>query len=409
VTIDSSPLSSLARDTGGRRRGPIGALIERLAPAIAHGRLQLVLPNGERVVLGGTAPGAEASLTAHRWSALLRAARNGEQGFADAWLAGDWSTPDLYAVMALFMHNEGALARRADPSALGTLRSRLFHRRNANTRRGSRRNIEAHYDLGNAFYTHWLDAGMSYSSALYAAGDTLEQAQDRKIARICELLDLKEGARVLEIGCGWGALAEQIVRRHGANITGITLSDSQLAYARERLAPETAAGRADLRLQDYRDVADRYDRIVSVEMIEAVGADYWPAYFARLRDAMTACGAAVIQAITIDEARFAAYRARPDFIQRWIFPGGMLPTKAIIAEHAARAGLALVQQEFFGLSYARTLREWRDRFLRAWPAIEPLGFDARFRRMWEYYLAYCEVGFEFRAIDVGLYKLVRRA
>ena len=331
---------------------------------------------------------------------------DGDHGFADGYLDGDWSTPELSQLLELFMRNETVLTPQAESGWLGLARNRLAHWRRANTRRGSRRNIAAHYDLGNDFFLPWLDDGMNYSSALYAGGDTLEQAQVRKLDRAAALLELSGGERVLEIGCGWGALAERLIRRHGASVTGVTLSTEQLGYARARLAGAIKRGGADLRLQDYRDIDGRYDRIASIEMIEAVGESYWPAYFAKLRTSLRNGGMALLQAITIDERRFAAYRKRPDFIQRYIFPGGLLPTASIIEREAARAGLKLVHCESFGDSYAKTLHEWRRRFLRAWPHIEPLGFNERFRRMWEYYLAYCEVGFRFGVIDVSFFKLV---
>jgi cyclopropane-fatty-acyl-phospholipid synthase len=285
------------------------------------------------------------------------------------------------------------------------LLNRLSHRLRRNSRRGSRRNISAHYDLGNSFFAPWLDAGMNYSSALWANCNTLEHAQEVKLDRIANLLEFTGGERVLEIGCGWGALAEKMIRHYRASVLGITLSIEQLAYARTRLAGEAAEGRADLRLLDYRDVSGGFDRIVSVEMIEAVGERYWPNYFGKLRNCLVSGGVVVLQAITIDEQRFATYRKTPDFIQRYIFPGGVLPTRSIIEQEASRAGLKLVHHESFGDSYVKTLREWRTRFLQAWPRIEPLGFNERFRRMWEFYLAYCEVGFNLGTIDVGFFKL----
>jgi cyclopropane-fatty-acyl-phospholipid synthase len=331
--------------------------------------------------------------------------RDGEHGFADSYLDGDWSTPELGALLELCLQNEAALTGKGTFDWLGRARDRLQHWRRGNSKRGSRRNIAAHYDLGNDFFRPWLDAGMNYSSALYANCDTLERAQAAKLERAAALLELNGGERVLEIGCGWGALAERLIRHYGARFCGITLSSEQLAYARTRLAGEVEDGRAELRLQDYRDVPDRFDRVVSIEMIEAVGERYWSSYFGKIRDCLAQGGVALLQAITIDDRRFATYRKRPDFIQRYIFPGGVLPTAAIIEREAARAGLKLVHQETFGDSYVRTLREWRDRFIGAWPKIEPLGFNERFRRMWEFYLAYCEVGFRVGTINVGFYKL----
>jgi len=387
-----------------RRRGTIARLVDRALPRLPAGRLRLVLPNGQAILRQGDQAGPDATLAVQRWRALWRMLLDGDHGFADGYLDGDWTTPDLDVLLELLMRNESVLIARSD-GWLSLVRQRLLHWWRANTRSGSRRNIAAHYDLGNAFFLPWLDRGMNYSSALYAPGDSLETAQQRKLDRAATLLELDGGERVLEIGCGWGALAEPLVRRHGATVSGVTLSSEQLAYTKARLAGPIARGRADFRLLDYRDVDGRYDRIASIEMVEAVGERFWPVYFAKLRASLRDGGIVLLQAITIDESRFAAYRHRADFIQRHIFPGGLLPTASIIAREAERAGLKLVHHESFGDSYAKTLREWRLRFLRAWPAIEPLGFNERFRRMWEYYLVYCEIGFRFGVIDVGFFKL----
>jgi cyclopropane-fatty-acyl-phospholipid synthase len=387
-------------------------VVERLLPSLQAGRLQIALPSGEVIDRRTDQPGPEAVITLNRWRALWRLMRDGDSGLGRGYLDGDWWTPNLGALLELGMRNEAALAASAGGWWLAHALSRLRHSRRANTRRGSRRNIAAHYDLGNAFYSHWLDRGMNYSSALYRRGDeTLEEAQEAKLDRAISLLEIAGGERVLEIGCGWGGLAERLVRDHRCAVTGLTLSTEQLAYARSRLASETSSCGIDLRLQDYRDVNvdDRYDRIVSIEMLEAVGERFWQIYFEKLRACLTEEGIAVLQVITIDQSRFAAYRRRPDFVQRYIFPGGMLPTMDIIRREAERVGLALVAHESFGDSYARTLQAWRQRFLRAWSQIEPLGFDQRFRRMWEYYLTYCEVGFRFEAVNVSFFKLVRPA
>ena len=372
--------------------------LQRLLSQVAYGDLTIVLPNHEVLYKQGDHAGPSAKIVIRRWRTVWRLLIGGEIAFADAYIDGGWWTPNLLAFLDFGARNE----RRMQRSISGSLAQRLLwrwqHYRNRNTRRRAKRNIAAHYDLGNAFYEKWLDTGMQYSSALYAHPDQpLEAAQRAKLDRIVELLDIRGGERVLEIGCGWGALMERLAPR--CAVTGVTLSEEQLAYARARV------GNADIRLQDYRDVPESYDRIVSIEMIEAVGESYWPTYFAKLRSALTQSGTVLLQAITIAEDRFAKYRNQPDFIQRYIFPGGVLPTVEIIRREAARAGLDLVAQQPFGLSYARTLADWRERFLAAWPAIEPLGFDASFRRMWEYYLCYCEVGFRSGAIDVGFYKL----
>jgi cyclopropane-fatty-acyl-phospholipid synthase len=389
-----------------RRAGPALAtrLVRRMLPRITAGSLSIGLPNGDTIDLRGCAAGPDAVMTIRRWRALLRLATEGYLGFARAHMDGDCTTPDIKTLMDLGACNEDTLGA-ANGILLFRLLARLHHRFRANTRTGSRRNIAAHYDLGNEFYGAWLDRGMKYSSGLYTTPDqTLEQAQDANLDRTTEMLDLTAGARVLEIGCGWGALAERILSNQACTLTGLTLSTEQLQWAQDRLAAAGLDARADLRLQDYRDVAGRFDRIVSIEMLEAVGTRYWPTYFEKVRSCLNPGGSAILQVITIDERRYDDYVRTPDFIQQYIFPGGMLPTKASIERHAAAADLTLVDQQMFGASYARTLEAWRWRFLRAWPAIEALGFDTGFKRMWEHYLVYCQVGFEVGAIDVGLYK-----
>jgi len=386
-------------------------LIGRLLPQVQSGHLRLVLPNGDRLDLGRRDPavrdpGNEVTITLHRWRALRRLWLSGEAGFSDGYIAGDWSTNNLVGVLDFVIRNEVALAKVAS-SRVARIVDWIRHCANANTRSGSRKNIAAHYDLGNEFYRHWLDRGMNYSSAIYEPELSLEDAQRNKLERVSRYLDLKGGERVLEIGCGWGALAEHLVRCCDAAVTGITLSRAQLAFARERLTAEIEAGKAALLFQDYRDIVGRFDRIVSIEMFEAVGERYWPVYFEKLRSSLVKGGVAVLQIITIAPSRFNAYRACPDFIQRHIFPGGMLPTAEIVEDYAAKAMLTVTDRESFGLSYANTLRDWRDRFLRSWPEIESLGFDMRFRRMWEYYLAYCETGFRHDAINVSIFKLTR--
>lgn len=394
-----------AAAAGQRGLGP--ALLDRLIARIAVGRLTVFTPSGERVSHRGSRPGPEATLVLHRWRAILRLATGGNVGFATAYLDGDWSSPDTTQVVALAAANVEAL--EASLGSLLPLRlwNQLRHWLRGNSRGGSRRNIAHHYDLGNAFYSRWLDPGMTYSSALYTApGQSLEAAQAAKIERVVALMALPPRAEVLEIGSGWGALGAAIGQT-GARVKGITLSREQLAWARERVARDGLADRVQFELEDYRDTRGRYDAVVSVEMIEAVGEAYWPIYFQTIADRLKPGGRAVIQAITIDERRFDGYRRDTDFIQHYIFPGGMLPTPSIIADEARRAGLAVVSVDRFGQSYAATLAEWRRRFLAAWPEIRPLGFDERFRRMWEYYLCYCEGGFLSGTIDVGHYVLMR--
>jgi len=374
-----------------------------MIPPIVAGRLFVELPSGGSFERVGAAPGPEVSITVHRWRALTRFAVGGEVGFAGSYLDGDWSTPDLVRLFELALINEAVLP--LETNILSRLIARLRHGSRRNTRQGSRRNIAEHYDLGNDFYRPWLDEGMTYSAALFDDAETLEDAQRNKIDRVADMLQLKGGERVLEIGCGWGALAERLVRNNSCRLTGLTLSQEQLAFASERLRQEIAEGKAEIRLQDYRDTTGVFDRIVSIEMFEAVGEAYWTTYFDTLKRRLAEGGTAVLQVITIAEERFHNYRRSPDFIQRYIFPGGMLPTKTHLHELAAQAGLRVTAQLSFGEGYSKTLSEWRRRFRAAWPNLEPLGFDDRFRRMWDYYLAYCDVGFRAGATDVTLFQM----
>lgn len=368
-----------------------------------HGSLAVRLPSGGGAAFGSPGPAAE--LEVKRLGAIWRALDRGVLGFAESYIDGGIETPDLAQVFRFYVSNHGPIRHSGQRFARARLRDGLGHRLRRNTRAGSRRNIAAHYDLGNTFYGLWLDEGMTYSSGLYRGpAMSLAAAQEEKYRRILDALDLAPGHALLEIGCGWGGMAEAACRA-GARVTAVTISAAQFAYARERLSAEGLASRADVRFEDYRDIEGTFDRLVSIEMIEAVGEEHWPRYFSVLRDRLAPGGTAVLQAITIDESHFADYRRRPDFIQRYIFPGGMLPTVSGMERLAKAAGLAFETVERFGASYARTLAHWRERFHAAWPSIAGLGFDERFRRMWEFYFVYCEVGFERGAIDVGIYRL----
>jgi cyclopropane-fatty-acyl-phospholipid synthase len=376
-----------------------GRLPARMLSRLDEGHLRLVLPGGGLIVAHGAKSDLpEAHMKIHRWRAVRRMLLHGDLGFADGYIDGDWSSDDLAALIDLASRNRGAMGKNLNPSLLTRTMHRIAHQFRANTRGGSKRNIEAHYDLGNEFYEKWLDRSMSYSSGLYRSADqTLEQAQSAKQDRVIELMAAPKDARVLEIGCGWGGLAQKMVAA-GLDVTGITLSPSQLSYAQSRITDQ-----ADLRLQDYRDCEGRFDRIVSIEMIEAVGEKFWPVYFDRLKKLLAPGGRVVLQAITIDESLFDGYRRDVDFIQRSIFPGGCLLSREVIARQFREAGLVLRSVEYFGESYAKTLAEWRRRFLESWPAIEAMGFPPRFEKLWDYYLAYCEGGFRAGSIDVGLY------
>ncbi len=379
---------------------PLALALRHLLDKVTHGSLSMRLPSGETLEAQGE-PGPDATLVVKEWRALRRMILQGDIGLADGFIAGEWTTSDLVSLLRF-----GALNTPVLEGLYGNFAHRLFnrlrHRLRGNSRRGSRRNIISHYDLGNDFFAEWLDESMLYSSALYGPGvDTLEDAQQNRLTRISDFMNIRGGEDVLEIGFGWGALAHHLAQSGAASVTGLTLSPAQLAFAQQRCA----GAPVELRLQDYRDVTGQFDCVVSIEMIEAVGEAYWPQYFGKIAEVLRPGGCALIQAITIDETRYENYRETPDFIQRHIFPGGFLPTKSIIAEQALAAGLTLEKTETFGLSYARTLADWRVRFEARWPQIEAQGFDEQFRRLWDYYLCYCEAGFTEGATDVGFYLL----
>ncbi len=396
------------RSVGRPRHAPVGILLRTFNWILRRhgiGRLRLTLPSGVCASLGDPSCPVEAHIALESYSALWKLATRGALGFAESYMDGDFDTEDLRQVFELYLANEPAITR-AFPSVNDTRsRDRRYHHRRSNTLNGSRRNIAEHYDLGNAFYRLWLDADMSYSSAIYEHAEmTLEEAQAVKQSRILAALELEPDNKLIEIGCGWGALA-QTMARAGAQVTAITISKKQLVAARERIARAGLDDRVDVRFEDYRLTNGTFDRLVSVEMIEAVGEENWPLFFRTVADRLAPGGLAVIQAITIREDAFAQYRQNPDFIQRYIFPGGMLPTVELMRARAAEQGLGFEMLERFGPSYAVTLADWRRRFEAAWPEISRLGFDERFRRRWLYYLIYCEIGFERGLIDVGLYRL----
>jgi len=393
-----------------RRASLSGRFLHSLLQRFDIGRITLHLPDGETVEWTGQKPGPHGVLMLHRWRAVRRLVFSGRLGFAEAYVDGDWSSPDLATLIECAALNQDSAETALAGTRLHRMLARLKHVARANTKKGSKRNIVAHYDLGNDFYSAWLDQGMTYSSALFTEPDiSLERAQEEKQARVLKGLALQGGERVLEIGFGWGGLAERLIREARCHVTGLTLSPSQLRHAQDRLQQGGLEGKHDLRLQDYREVKGVFDRIVSIEMLEAVGVEYWPVYFDRLRDCLAEGGRAVLQVITIAEHYCEGYRREPDFIQRHIFPGGMLPSISELRANIERAGLVLHAAENFGASYAATLREWQNRFQAAWPRLSFQGFDERFKRKWEYYLAYCEAGFRAGSIDVGIYELGREA
>jgi cyclopropane-fatty-acyl-phospholipid synthase len=373
-----------------------------VADRIKYGTFEITVPEGTTRVSGGREPGPRGRLLVKSKRFPRRLILGGNVGLGESYMDGDWDSPNLSDFLTVGAMNYEALDETLNGSAVFRAVNRVIHGAlNRNSKRGSRRNISRHYDLGNAFYERWLDPSMTYSSAQFdETAPDLESAQARKYDLLADRLQLGPECRVLEIGCGWGGFAERVAKERGAHVTGITISREQHDYAKARMQREGLNEKVDIRLVDYRDLEGQFDRIASIEMFEAVGEKYWPVFFDTLRRRLREGGRAALQIITIGDRQFENYRRRPDFIQRYIFPGGMLPSPGALSRHAGEAGLSEVSSEGFGLSYARTLSEWNDRFQAAWEDIRTMGFDDRFKRMWEYYLAYCEAGFRSGNIDV---------
>ena len=388
---------------------PAARMLFALLARLAHGEVRLTTPDGtvHRFGPGGDAPRAE--LRFHDWRIAREVLTGGDVAFAEAYMAGRWETPDLTALLTVLASNQRALERAFYGHAWQRALLRLRHWLNANTRRQAKRNIVAHYDLGNDFYRLWLDPTMTYSSALFGADRNapLAAAQEAKYRRILDELALPPGAHILEIGCGWGGFAE-VAARAGYRVTGLSLSDAQTAYARERLARAGLADRVEFRIQDYRDLSGRFDGVASIEMFEAVGERWWPAYFRAVRNALAPGGRACIQTITIADERFDRYRTQSDFIQQYIFPGGMLASPSRFAATATAAGLAPANAHAFGRDYAETLERWLAAFDARVDGVRAQGFDERFIRCWRFYLAYCAAGFASGSTDVAQYTLVAR-
>jgi cyclopropane-fatty-acyl-phospholipid synthase len=368
---------------------------------LRRGILDVILPDGRTVRLGGAEPGPHAVMKPRGFGFAARLLRGGDLGIAEAYLRGEWDTPDLTQFLYLFCVNHDLTQSMLSDKPVVRYVQRLRHWFNRNTRRQARRNIYAHYDIGNAFYSAWLDPSMTYSSALFEDHTPdLTAAQNNKYRRLAEAIDLRAGQRLLEIGCGWGGFAEYAAKSCGAKVVGLTISKEQRDFARQRIHRAGLAEKVEIRLQDYRDERGQYDRIASIEMIEAVGEQFWPKYFSQLRDRLLPGGLAGIQAITIQDNLFQTYRREVDFIQRYVFPGGMLPSPQVLKSLGDTFGVPVIRERIFGQDYAKTLATWRNNFREAWPHLTPLGFDDRFRRLWEYYLSYCEAGFLSGNIDV---------
>lgn len=398
--MNSNSLAASRPRTLPRAAGLVISMLE----ALRGGSITLRLPDGEHRQLGEGPH--QASMQVQDWQVFERIIAFGSIGFAEDYMAGAWETDHLPALLTLLAKNREQLAAAIHGKGLRIALHWLWHRLRANTRRGARRNIAAHYDLGNDFYRLWLDESMSYSSALWREpGQSLQIAQLEKYRHALRSVGAQPGQHILEIGCGWGGLAEVAVQEFGCRVAGLTLSVEQLEWARARAERGGYAGEVEYVLRDYRDERGSYDHIVSIEMIEAVGEAYWPSYFAQLAARLRPGGRIAVQAITIADELFDHYRRDVDFIQRYVFPGGMLPSPQMFHAQSARAGLTVLADHDFGLDYARTLGEWLARFNARLDAVRALGFDERFVRLWQFYLAYCEAGFRARSTDVHQYVL----
>ncbi|MBR0567853.1 class I SAM-dependent methyltransferase [Azoarcus sp. L1K30] len=407
MTVADTALRPLALETLGKLPRPTRLALEMLN-RLEGGALAVELPDNRHLRLGHGPLVAHLRVRDH--AVFDEALARGDIGFAESYMDGDWDTEDLTGLLTLLSSNRARLQDAIYGRVLRLIRHRLTHLLRANTRTGSRRNIEAHYDLGNDFYSLWLDPGMTYSAALFAYPDeSLAAAQLRKYRRILQQLAPRPGQIILEVGCGWGGFAEVAATEFDCRVLGITLSPSQLAFALERAIRGGFSDRVQFELCDYRDVKGRYDHVVSIEMIEAVGERFWPTYFGQLSALLKPGGRCVVQSITIADHLFARYRRGTDFIQRHIFPGGMLPCPQSVRRQAARAGLEIVDDFGFGPDYGLTLARWREAFDARAAEIADLGFPQRFLRMWRFYLAYCEAGFRAGDIDVRHYTFARAA
>ena len=417
MNFPDSPLntsSSRAAPTMPTGAPPAARAVLKLLLRLKHGTLMLKLPDGS-VQRFGNGESPMASLHLLNWNVCSAALKSGDIGFAESFIAGDWTTPNLTELLRVLVKNRAEVETVIYGSWLGRLLYRIKHLLNRNTKANSQKNIHAHYDLGNAFYELWLDGTMNYSSAIFQTPETsMKDAQHAKVRRALRMARVQPGDRVLEIGCGWGALAEAATKEFDASVVGVTLSTEQLEWAQKRMLREGVAERADLRLQDYRDIGkttrdEPFDAICSIEMVEAVGQAYWPEYFQTVARLLKPGGYACIQSIVIADDLFDRYIGSTDFIQQYIFPGGCLPCPKEFRTQAQAAGFEVVDEFSFGQDYARTLQLWRDDFMAQESHVLQLGFDRRFIRIWEFYLAYCEAAFDERNIDVVQYTLQKRA
>ncbi|WP_338551134.1 cyclopropane-fatty-acyl-phospholipid synthase family protein [Roseovarius phycicola] len=379
-----------------------------VAQRLQHGRLDIGLDDGRVFRVEGAAPGPVARVDIHNDDVFARLVREGYLGFCDAYLDGWWSTPDLQAFMDLVNTDNDDMYNGYPGQKLVELYEKLRFWLQRNTRKQARKNISYHYDLGNDFYALWLDDTMTYSSAIFETGqESLEKAQIAKYASMVDQMGVKPGDHVLEIGCGWGGFAEYAAKERGLKVTGLTISKEQFNYAQERIEKAGLSDQVEFKLQDYRDEQGQYDGIASIEMFEAVGEKYWPVYFDTVRARLKAGANATLQIITVGDHRFEAYKNDVDFIQKYIFPGGMLPSPSALKTQAERAGLTVQRSIEFGESYSQTLRRWHETFNEKWDQVAKLGFDARFQRMWNFYLTSCAGAFLTGNCDVTQITIAR--
>lgn len=388
-------------DSSATRQPRYLSAVRSILNGMTRGSLTLRTPDGQHYRHQGRAPGPHAEIHVLNTDLFARVLRDGNVAFAEAYMDNWFDTPDLQALLDVILSNEDSLAKGLPARFLVRHYENFRHWMNRNSRKGSARNISQHYDLGNEFYSNWLDESMTYSSAIFQSPEeSLTQAQTNKYASICDILGVKEGSHLLEVGCGWGGFAEYAAKTRGARVTGLTISQKQFEFARARISNAGLNDRVDIVMRDYRDETGRYDGVASIEMFEAVGEKYWPIYFDMLRNRLRPGGKAALQIITIADQHFSTYRRNVDFIQKYVFPGGMLPSPKALSRAVRGAGMDIVQQSAFGVSYSTTLRAWRKAFNGRWNDISKLGFDERFCRMWNYYLASCASCFEFGATDV---------
>jgi cyclopropane-fatty-acyl-phospholipid synthase len=384
------------------------ASVFEVSKSLKNGRMDFVMPDGRRFRVIGANPGPACEIVVHDSDVFARLIREGDMGFSDAYLEGGWSSPDLMALMDLLHLDNEAVYDGFPGMTLVRAFERLRHLLRPNSKRGSRKNIAHHYDLGNNFYKLWLDDTMTYSSGLYASGqESLEKAQIQKYASMVDQMGVKPGDHVLEIGCGWGGFAEYAARERGLKVTGLTISKAQFDFAAERMRRAGLEDQVEIKLQDYRDETGIYDGIASIEMFEAVGEKYWPTYFNMVLNRLRPGRNATLQIITIRDERFDKYRKSVDFIQKYIFPGGMLPSPTALRHEVEKAGLKVLGSIEFGKSYSQTLRRWHDTFNARWGEVARQGFDERFRRMWNFYLTSCAGAFEGGNCDVTQITITR--